>query len=352
MRRTSLLLSGMLLAAACQKADKEDQGGSATSGSGKLMSGLYEIINDRARSCNDAGAALATFEKDRAADIDALAAEWKTGKADAAKRASLEKPINVGRPAINRFRNRCPQESLKVIDLIARATDGEVDMKAIKTAAAPPKPPASPPPPTHTLGGDGAGAAVPPTAADLAEYTKDLKGKGKLMATIETSMGKLECELYEKEAPMTVANFVGLARGLKSWENPATGKIEKRPFYDGIVFHRVIPDFMLQTGDPLGQGTGGPGYRFADEFHPKLRHDKPGRLSMANAGPGTNGSQFFITERPTPHLNDKHTIFGQCDNLELIKKIARVPKDPSDRSQSRPADPVTITKVTISRAAK
>ncbi|MCI0637141.1 MAG: peptidylprolyl isomerase, partial [Actinobacteria bacterium] len=127
----------------------------------------------------------------------------------------------------------------------------------------------------------------------------NVPGQGKLYAKFETSMGTIVCALHENEAPETVKNFVGLGTGAIEWTHPGTGEKSSRPFYDGIVFHRVIPDFMVQCGCPLGQGTGGPGYKFADEFHKSLRHDKPGVLSMANAGPGTNGSQFFITEGPT-----------------------------------------------------
>ncbi len=127
----------------------------------------------------------------------------------------------------------------------------------------------------------------------------------KLFAIIETSMGNIVIELYEKYAPKTVANFVGLATGTKKWKDPKTGKWVKRPFYNGLIFHRVIPNFMIQTGCPLGNGTGGPGYKFADEFPPQLKHDKPGVVSMANAGPNTNGSQFFITHKATPWLDPK-----------------------------------------------
>ncbi|WP_233104078.1 peptidylprolyl isomerase [Haliangium ochraceum] len=189
------------------------------------------------------------------------------------------------------------------------------------------------------------GRVAAPTADDLAEYTKDLEGEGPLMATIATTTGTFHCELFEKQVPMTVANFVGLARGLKPWRDPKTRAIKETPFYDGILFHRVIPNFMVQTGDPLGQGTGGPGYTFGDEIDKSLRHDKGGLLSMANAGPGTNGSQFFITEKATPWLDDKHAIFGQCDEVDLVKQMTSVPRDSADR----PRTDIKIDSVTISR---
>jgi peptidyl-prolyl cis-trans isomerase A (cyclophilin A) len=186
----------------------------------------------------------------------------------------------------------------------------------------------------------------PPEAKDLDGYIRDLPGTGPLTATIETSQGTLHCTLLADAAPMTVANFVGLARGLKAWRDPRTGKPARKPFYDGLIFHRVIPEFMLQGGDPTGTGTGDPGYRFGDETRSSLRHDGPGVLSMANAGPGTNGSQFFITEKATPWLDGKHTIFGRCREAELIKKIARVQRN----AQDRPLEDVVIQHVTISRA--
>ena len=165
-------------------------------------------------------------------------------------------------------------------------------------------------------------AAKAPTAADLKAFTQDIVGSGALMASIRTDKGNFNCELFEQDAPMTVANFVGLARGLKAWTDPKTKQPQvNKPYYDGILFHRVIPGFMVQTGDPLAIGSGGPGYKFADETTPKRPH-KPGTLSMANAGPRTNGSQFFINEVATPQLNGKHTVFGQCDNVDLVKKIA------------------------------
>jgi peptidyl-prolyl cis-trans isomerase A (cyclophilin A) len=130
-------------------------------------------------------------------------------------------------------------------------------------------------------------------------------------AIFETSLGNIVIKLLDKEAPKTVENFIGLAEGTKEFQNPMTGKKEKRNYYDGLTFHRVIPQFMIQGGCPRGDGRGGPGYSFADEFHPSLKHSKAGKLSMANAGPNTNGSQFFITVAPTPHLDNRHTIFGE-----------------------------------------
>jgi peptidyl-prolyl cis-trans isomerase A (cyclophilin A) len=167
-----------------------------------------------------------------------------------------------------------------------------------------------------------------------------------LYLTFETSMGALRCKLFEKEAPLTVKTIVGLALGKKPFQDPRTGqKVEGKKFYDGLTFHRVIPEFMIQGGCPLGKGTGGPGFTFKDECVPGLKFDVPGRLAMANAGPGTNGSQFFITEVPTPHLHMRHTIFGQCDDVDLVKKIARVPTRPGDV----PAKPVVIERVVIER---
>ncbi len=165
-------------------------------------------------------------------------------------------------------------------------------------------------------------------------------------AVFQTSMGEMKCELFPKYAPKTVANFIGLAEGTKTWTDPKTGKPVKKPLFNGTIFHRVIPNFMIQGGDPIGNGTGDPGYRFEDEFTPELRFDRPGRLAMANSGPGTNGSQFFITEVPTPHLNDHHTIFGQCDDasVDLVKQIARVATDPRN---NKPDLDVTLDKVTI-----
>jgi len=170
--------------------------------------------------------------------------------------------------------------------------------------------------------------------------------KEQLYATFETSMGEIEIRLFEDTAPKTVANFVGLAEGTKPWTDPRDGKSKTARFYDGLTFHRVIPDFMIQGGCPLGSGTGGPGYRFEDEFDKAVRFDRPGLLAMANSGPNTNGSQFFITEAPTPHLDMKHTIFGEVvGGLDVVKRIARVAKDRRDR----PATPVVINRITLAR---
>jgi peptidyl-prolyl cis-trans isomerase A (cyclophilin A) len=167
-----------------------------------------------------------------------------------------------------------------------------------------------------------------------------------LYATFKTSMGDILIRLYEDKAPNTVANFVGLATGTKEWTDPRTGQKVKKPLYNGTIFHRVIPGFMIQGGDPLGRGTGGPGFRFNDEFHKDLRHNKPGILSMANSGPNTNGSQFFITHVPTPHLDNRHSVFGEVvKGQEVVVAIGNVPKGPGDR----PTKDVVLQEVVISR---
>jgi len=167
-------------------------------------------------------------------------------------------------------------------------------------------------------------------------------------AIFETSQGNIVIKLLEKEAPKTVANFVGLAEGTKEFTNEKTGKKEQRPFYDGLLFHRVIPDFMIQGGCPHGSGMGGPGYKFADEFHPSLKHAKAGKLSMANSGPNTNGSQFFITVAATPWLDNRHTIFGEVvEGQDVADKISKLARDRSDR----PNTPVMLQHVRIERVA-
>lgn len=163
-------------------------------------------------------------------------------------------------------------------------------------------------------------------------------------ATFHTSLGDFTVELFPDKAPKTVENFIGLATGTKAWTEPGTGRqVTDRPLYSGTIFHRVIPDFMIQGGDPEGTGRGGPGYRFEDEFS-DLRFDKPGLLAMANAGPNTNGCQFFVTVVPTPHLNNRHTIFGQVTSgMEVVEKIVNTPTDRNDR----PRTPVTINSIEV-----
>jgi len=184
------------------------------------------------------------------------------------------------------------------------------------------------------------------------EATKGLKGSGPLMAKLDIEhggkpAGSFTCELFEKQTPKTVANFVGLARGTRPFWNPKTKAWEKKPFYDGLVFHRVIPEFMIQGGDPESidpdfphLGTGGPGYTLPDEVSPNVKFDRPGVMAMANRGPGTRsgGSQFFITENPVPRLDGGYTIFGRCSNLEVVKAIARVKRGDNDK----PDVPVTM----------
>jgi peptidyl-prolyl cis-trans isomerase A (cyclophilin A) len=165
-------------------------------------------------------------------------------------------------------------------------------------------------------------------------------------AHFETTLGNFTAELFEDKTPKTVANFTGLAEGTREWTHPKTREKSQAPYYDGIIFHRVIQGFVIQGGDPLGQGYGGPGYQFEDEFHPDLRHDRMGILSMANAGPNTNGSQFFITLGPTPHLDRKHSVFGAViSGLDVVKKIGGVAVDRNDR----PTTPIVMNKVTIER---
>lgn len=172
--------------------------------------------------------------------------------------------------------------------------------------------------------------------------------KGPLYATLKTSMGDVVIQLFEDKAPKTVANFVGLASGTKEWSDPKTGEKVKKPLYNGTIFHRVIPGFMIQGGDPLGSGMGGPGYRFEDEFHPDLRHTKGGILSMANAGPNTNGSQFFITLAPTLYLDNKHSVFGEVvKGQDIIVAIGNTPRDGRDR----PVKDVVLKEVVISRGS-
>jgi peptidyl-prolyl cis-trans isomerase A (cyclophilin A) len=166
---------------------------------------------------------------------------------------------------------------------------------------------------------------------------------GDLIATIETSVGAIDVRLFADKAPQTVANFVGLAQGSKPWKDPRSGQTVQRPFYDGLPFHRVAPSLVVQTGDPLGDGTGGPGFAFGDEFHPDLRHNRPGVVTMANRGKNTNGSQFMITLRPLPLLDGRNAIFGEVVNgMKVVEEIARVPT-----VTHKPTRPVIIRRIQI-----
>ena len=169
---------------------------------------------------------------------------------------------------------------------------------------------------------------------------------GDLTATIYTSKGEIDIDLYDERAPQTVENFVGLATGEQEWEDPDTGETVSAPLYDDVPFHRVIEGFMIQTGDPLGTGRGGPGYTFEDEFHEDLRHDGAGVVSMANRGPNTNGSQFFITLDATPHLDDRHAVFGEVvDGMDVVREIGSVDTDANDK----PHEEILLERVTIHR---
>ena len=168
-----------------------------------------------------------------------------------------------------------------------------------------------------------------------------------MYAHFTTSEGNFSVRLFDEETPNTVANFTGLADGSKEWTDPRSGRKVKQPYFNGTVFHRVIDRFMIQGGDPLGHGTGGPGYTFADEFHPKLRHTKAGILSMANRGPNTNGGQFFITLAATPWLDDKHSVFGEVvEGMDVVKKIGGTP---TSKPGDRPVKAITVEKVTIEK---
>jgi peptidyl-prolyl cis-trans isomerase A (cyclophilin A) len=173
--------------------------------------------------------------------------------------------------------------------------------------------------------------------------SKSTKGKN-MFAQFETNKGTFKVKLFNDKAPKTVENFVGLAEGTKEWTDPKSGQKTKKSLYTGLIFHRVIPNFMIQGGDPLGNGTGGPGFRFEDEFHPDLKHTKPGILSMANAGPNTNGSQFFITVAKTPWLDGKHSVFGEVvEGMDIVEAISKV----KTGSMDKPAEDVVIKSLKI-----
>ena len=228
-------------------------------------------------------------------------------------------------------------------------------MIALAACDSSPQRAAAPPPPKP----DARPAAPPPGPSQDPEHGQfsidqavdGLAATGKLVARFVTDKGEIECELYPDRAPATVASFVGLARGTRAFLDLETGYWVKRPFFDGLAFHRVIPSFMIQGGDPRSRnyahpqlGNGGSGYALPDEIAPALRFDRPGRLAMANAGPGTAGSQFFITEAPQKDLDGKYTIFGQCGGAAVVKAIARVPRNDKDK----PNDPIRM-KVEIVR---
>ncbi len=188
--------------------------------------------------------------------------------------------------------------------------------------------------------------AVAPTKAAKTKNAKTDKKEKEMIAIFETNRGTFKVKLFADKAPKTVENFVGLAEGTKEWSDPKTGKKTKSNFYDGLKFHRCIPNFMIQGGDPLGTGTGGPGYRFEDEFNSALNHSKPGMLSMANAGPNTNGSQFFVTVAATPWLDGKHTVFGEViEGMEVVNSISTT----KTGSMDRPVEDVVINHLKIER---
>ena len=208
-------------------------------------------------------------------------------------------------------------------------------------------PPSQPAPPAQSAPNSSAPNAAAPDLPDSpgSQAPAAVEPTGPT-AVLDTSMGRVTCRLYDKQAPQTVANFIGLAEGTKDWSDPTTHEKEhNKPLYDGTTFHRVIPGFMAQGGDPMGNGMGDPGYYIADEIDPSLMFDLPGRLAMANSGPNTDGSQFFITEEIQPSLNGHYTIFGQCDpsSVLVVKSITRVERDPRDK----PLTPVVLKKVTI-----
>jgi peptidyl-prolyl cis-trans isomerase A (cyclophilin A) len=195
----------------------------------------------------------------------------------------------------------------------------------------------------------GVGSAMAGEATKTQPGGKSMEQSGNALpqetyAVIKTSMGEIVIHLFRDKAPKTVENFIGLATGTKEWMDPAEGKLVKHPLYNGTIFHRVIPNFMIQGGDPTGTGRGGPGYKFNDEFSPELRHNKPGIVSMANSGPNTNGSQFFITLAPTPHLDNRHSVFGEVfKGQSVVENIAHVPRNANDR----PLKDVTILDILI-----
>ena len=221
---------------------------------------------------------------------------------------------------------------------------------ATPQTATPQKPAAKPATPASgTAKPKSPAAAAASTAAPAMSAAKYGAGT---YALFTTSKGNFIARLFDKDAPNTVQNFVGLAEGKKQWKDPRTGRMIRRPYYNNVLFHRVIPKFMIQGGDPEGTGTGGPGYTFPDEISPKHKHDKPGILSMANRGPNTNGGQFFITVAPYPSLDGHYSIFGEIvEGQDVVNAISEVPRTTSGPGQDRPVTPVTIKQVKIERVA-
>ena len=299
----------------------------------KLRSMQLDAVIGRASKCRDALAATAG-EPDAAAAIDAVIvqmgqlADELCACPDAACADEVVKKLGAIDAPHTKPTDAQMQTAMKIGERLTTC------QSKLAAAAAPPPPPADP-------------RLRAPRAEDLAGYLKGVKGlktKGTLTAVIATNLGTFHCELYEKQAPATVANFVGLATGQKPWRDPGGEVKEHVPFYDGLRFHRVIPDFMIQGGDPNDDGSGGPGYAFDDELVDGLHHDAAGVLSMANAGAGTNGSQFFITAGAAPWLDGKHTIFGRCAELDLVKQITALHGD-----DDRPTRPVILRSVTFTR---
>lgn len=226
----------------------------------------------------------------------------------------------------------------------------EPEPTASEPSTKPSKPASRPEPGSSSSGGAAGSKGGDPLDGrfTLADATKDLPGKGAIVAKIDTSKGSLQCKLFDDRAPVTVANFIGLATGKRAWKDPNSGNWVNRPAYDGTTFHRVIKGFMIQGGDPKGTGAGEPGYVIKDELWEGAKHDRPGLLCMANRGPNTNGAQFFITDAAAAHLDSGYTIFGECAPVEVVHDIANV----ATGMQDKPQTTITIKSVTISRDAK
>ena len=188
-------------------------------------------------------------------------------------------------------------------------------------------------------------ADAPPEVRLLHDYMVPLGSGETLSTSLDSSEGKIRCQLFWRKAPRAVATFMGLATGRRAWRDPETEELVERPFYDGLQFFRTVPNFVIQSGDRTNTGRVGPGFTFEDEILPELRFDRPGVLAFSNTGPNSNGSQFFVTLAAAPHLDGRHTIFGQCDDLEIVRKIANAPQTPS----GTPVNPATITRISFER---